>query len=389
MSGITIYEFQPLWLTLDRVGPFQDIPYEIDFTDGQDQPCNLFLLMSENGRGKTTVLECIALLMHLLGAKYAEQFGHEDLDAGEGRIQLDVLTRIHWKGLDRTIVLSLTAGNLSKETFLKVWDTEDLDRYGAQNWHRIVFRKRTQERFVRIVDRHDDLVQDLRDYLSTENQAVPQGFANSTLSLPTALYFPAYRDIPSILGLKARPITQPKSWGYRSALAFPAHSTHRWSSSSRWTTSLDNLLVWLAWLDDGSFESAVEAVNETVFGKSPDKFLVPEIRRVPPEAVVKSAGQTHRLDRLSSGEKNLIQLFLRIGAHGTNNTWILVDELDVHLHVRWQHKALDLMKTQIHRRPGTTVIVATHSVEILEAFPMDIQEEGLIKGGFIIDDNLR
>lgn len=203
MSDITVYEFRPLWLTLDQVGPFQDIPYEIDFTDGQDRPCNLFLLMSENGRGKTTVLECIALLMYLLGAESPNRFGHEDLDAGKGRIQLDVLTRIHWQGLDRPIVLSLMAGNLGEEIFLKIWDTKDLDRYGAQNWHRIGFRQRSPGRLVEIGG-HDDLVQDLRHYLITANQAVPQVFANSTLSLPTALYFPAYRDIPSVLGLSHR-----------------------------------------------------------------------------------------------------------------------------------------------------------------------------------------
>ena len=47
------------------------------------------------------------------------------------------------------------------------------------------------------------------------------------------------------------------------------------------------------------------------------------------------------------------------------------------------------MKAQVCRQPGTTVITATHSVEILEAFPVDIHKEGLIKGGWIIEDNLR
>ena len=133
----------------------------------------------------------------------------------------------------------------------------------------------------------------------------------------------------------------------------------------------------------------MKTVNDTVFGKPSDKFLAAEIRRVPPEAVVHSGRQTHRLDRLSSGEKNLTQLFLRIGAHSTRNTWVLVDELDVHLHVRWQHKALSLMKTQAREQPGTTVIATTHSIEILEAFPIDIREEGLIKGGWIIEQDLR
>ena len=52
--------------------------------------------------------------------------------------------------------------------------------------------------------------------------------------------------------------------------------------------SLDNLLVWLMWLNNGSYENAVKTVNNTVFGKPSDKFLAAEIRRVPPEAVVHS-----------------------------------------------------------------------------------------------------
>jgi hypothetical protein len=323
----------------------------------------------------------MALLMRQLGEADPHRFGQEDLDEGQGRIQLDVLTRIYWQGGDRRVVLSLLAGTIGEETFLKVWDDSDLRRYGADHWHQTGFRRRALGRLVEI-GRHDELVQDLRHTLIDSSRLAPGSFANSTLSLPTALFFPAYRDIPPVLDLEARPITQPDHWGYRSAQEFAAHGTH-------WTASLDNLLVWLAWLSNGSFERAVKTVNETVFDGSPDTFLAAEIRRVPPEAVVHSGGQTHRLDRLSSGEKNLVQLFLRIGAHGTRNTWVLVDELDVHLHVRWQHKALNLMKAQVRQQPGTTVIAATHSVEILEAFPMDIREEGLIKGGWIIEKDLR
>lgn len=57
MTDITGYGFRPLWLTLDRVGPFQASPYGIDFTAARDRPCNIFLLTSQNGRGKTSVLE--------------------------------------------------------------------------------------------------------------------------------------------------------------------------------------------------------------------------------------------------------------------------------------------------------------------------------------------
>ena len=337
--------------------------------------------MSENGQGKTTVLECLALLMRQLGTLSPQHFGHEDLDDGKGRVQLDVLTRLFWQGRDHRIVLSMVAGNLGEGTFLKVWDDESLTQYAAEAWHRTGFRQRAPGRLVEI-DRQDDLVQDLRRTLDDSMGLTPGAFANATLSLPTSLYFFGLSR-HSTSARCHREVDRPAgALAYHTAHEFAPHGTH-------WTASLDNLLVWLAWLSDGSFEAAVKTVNETVFDKSPDRYLDTQIRRVPPEAIVHSAGQTHRLDRLSSGEKNLAQLFLRIGAHSTRNTWVLVDELDVHLHVRWQHKALNLMKAQVRRQPGTTVIAATHSVEILEAFPVDIAEPDLVKGGWIIEPGLR
>ena|GEM_PF-5679918 len=102
----------------------------------------------------------------------------------------------------------MIAGNLGEETFLKVWDSADLDRYEVQEWHCTGFRQRAPGRLVEI-DRDDDLVQDLRHSLMDASQLVPEGFANSTLSLPTALSFPAYRDIPPVLESGERPITQP------------------------------------------------------------------------------------------------------------------------------------------------------------------------------------
>ncbi|MCI5217866.1 MAG: hypothetical protein D3914_01410 [Candidatus Electrothrix sp. LOE2] len=78
-----INSFQPLRLRIEGNGPFPGNPYEVDFTDEEGQPCNIFLLMSENGMGKTTVLEIMAALMGMLGKKEIESCGVEGLDNGE------------------------------------------------------------------------------------------------------------------------------------------------------------------------------------------------------------------------------------------------------------------------------------------------------------------
>ncbi len=111
---------------------------------------------------------------------------------------------------------------------------------------------------------------------------------------------------------------------------------------------------------------------------------------MPPEAQVDASnGETHGLNRLSSGEKSLVHLFLRIGAHGTANTIILIDEIDAHLHIRWQHRLYNALEKLAKDHPGFTIIMTTHSTEILRRFTaaLNIEKEGLYLGGELIEQH--
>ena len=373
-----IEAFEPLWLTIENVGPFRESPYEIDFTDGENQPCNIFLLMSQNGRGKTTLLEIMYCLMSMLGEDKPTRFGHEDLDDGRGRVQWDLRVKLDWRGDKHCVVLSLLAGSFGEEQpAMKIWPDKQLKKYGATTWHRLGFRYRALGHLERI-GKSDEFVEDLLGNIRAEISSFPEGFEEPTLSLPTLLYFSAYRDIEAITNME-RFIIEPEKWGY-----YPVHDITR--EDGTWTRSLDNLLVWLKWLDDGRFERAVKLVNDRVFDKN--KYIK-GIKRIPPEAIIiVNDTERHRLDRLSSGEKSLVQMFLRIGAHMTRNSIIIIDELDVHLHSIWQHAILNLLKELVREHPGITVIASTHSREILKAFPIDIPEKGIRKGGDIIRTDL-
>lgn len=128
-----IEAFEPLWLTIENIGPFRESPYEIDFTDAENQPCNIFLLMSQNGRGKTTLLEIMYCLMSLLGEDKPTQFGHEDLDDGRGRVQWDLRVKLDWRGEKHCIVLSLLAGSLSEEQpAMRIWTERQLEKYSRK-----------------------------------------------------------------------------------------------------------------------------------------------------------------------------------------------------------------------------------------------------------------
>ncbi|MGB5687578.1 MAG: AAA family ATPase, partial [Candidatus Electrothrix sp.] len=200
----------------------------------------------------------------------------------------------------------------------------------------------------------------------------------NTLNLPTLLHFSAYRDIPKIISQR-RQISEPDYWGYSPVRRFSSHSTS-------WENSLDNILVWMKWLDDGRLEKAVEIINKRVFQGS--TTFIKGVRKTPPEAIVVSKGKEHGLDRLSSGEKNLVQLFLRIGAHCTRNSIILIDEPEIHLHPNWQKRLMKQLREFAQEHPGITIILATHSIEMLRAFGFEHKEKGLRKGGEIIEENM-
>ncbi len=381
---ITIYEFRPLALILENIGPFRD-PYEISFVHENGQPCNFYMIVAANGFGKTTILETFASLMSLLGTENPKKYGQEDLDSGRGQAQLDILIRVHWEGRDCCFILSLLGGCPNTDLSLKIWLDNDLQKYQAEHWYRCGYFSRIPSKLEALTSNHsNDFVADLFAIIQTGIGTPPEIFGESLYHLPTLMYFSTYRDIPPIETNIQRSIARSAHWGYQIVHRFMPHN-------ETWLHSLDNLLVWLKWLDDGRFEKARDFINKQLFDGS-EKFLE-DVRKDPPEAIIRcSEEDTHRLDRLSSGEKNLLQLFLRMGAHITQNTIVLIDEFDVHLHPRWQHKLFNALKAFAGDNPGATVIITTHSVDILDTYvkTQGITEKGkereLVKGGHLIEN---
>jgi ABC-type branched-subunit amino acid transport system ATPase component len=382
IGNVLVERFSPLFLSIDRIGPFQERLETFDFTDSDNEPCNVFLMVSKNGRGKTTVMELMAAMMDMLGRTECSSLGIEDMDRGWGRAQWDILVTLNIDGHPETVILSLVAGVLGEETSLKFWASEDLQIYGASAWHRMGFvRAGRASRYV-AVGKGDRWVSDFGALIDSGRGERLQGFENDALTFPTLIYFSAYRNIVR-LHTTERTIVEPRDWNYQ-----PVHTFD--IEGADWRNSLDNLLVWLKWLDDGRFEDAVQAINARVF-KVGDPQLdsgkrLKGVRKEPPEAIVVAGSQEHRLDRLSSGEKSLVQLYLRLGAHMTRNTIVLIDEPEVHLHRNLQYETLfELLGIAKRSYPQVCIIMATHSERLMKAFALDQEEENLVKGAYIIE----
>jgi len=388
MSISAIQEFTPLQLAIDRIGPFQSSMEEIDFTDENNESCNLFLLLSKNGRGKTTTLELMRALMGMLGYQSANELassnnrslraplGMESLDTGPGRAQWDIRVTYIEDESKRVAVFSLIAGQVGSETSLKFWDEEELARVGARSWHRFGFCHNDAGTWATI-GAHDEWAIELNSAISAASGQKVGGFEEGTLLWPTLIYFSAYRNVVPITDQQERSIVAPRDWNYR-----PVHAFR--TEGGDWRDSLDNLLVWLKWLDDQRYERALKLVNSRVF--SGTNTFIKGISKEPPEAEVIRDGNIHRLDALSSGEKSLVQLFLRLGAHMTGNTILLIDEPEGHLHENWKFRLFAQLKDLCQEYfPSLTIIAATHSPEMMTSMALELKELNIRKGGYLFE----
>ena len=306
-------EFAPLGLTLERIGPFQDRVEFFDFRDLPGQPSNYCLLLSANGRGKTHIMEVMVALMGRLGQKTDAPpgpFGFEPLDKGEGRAQLDFRVSYARNGNYHSAVFSIFGGRADAEVWFKPWTQDLLEEVDATEWWHfgVIRRLGNDYKWVGL--------QDTATYrfISWILDAVGENvgkFCGSPLTMPTMIYFPAYRDIVPLPEDERRAIEPPQDWNYR-----PLHVFRR--EGNQWRESLDNLLVWLMWLDDGRYRAALDMVNEYVLEESGKELIgIPDRNELVAKVKCGSTDRIHRLDQLSSGEKSLIQIFLRMGAHMT------------------------------------------------------------------------
>lgn len=96
----------------------------------------------------------------------------------------------------------------------------------------------------------------------------------------------------------------------------------------------------------------------------------------------------HPLAGLSHGERALLQLFLRTAAHMTRNTILLIDEIEIHLHTKWMNRMFQLLKQLLQRIPTLSIVFSTHSRELAGVFDFKRPEAGIVKGGYVISEDL-
>lgn len=386
MKDLIISDWSLIRLTLEGLGPFQECAQVFNFfgvdVEGRSPtaagPANLYMLLAKNAYGKTTVLDTVYSLFGLLNESPVGRFAKFP---SQGRAQIDIRATWTIEGRSQTVLLSLWTG---AEDPICLWD-EDLDEVAqAKEWARLGLN--TAVSGLEVAQGTNELGSFFYSAVQERLGEPPTELFGLSQVMPTILYFPADRRVVAPAGDQA--VTRPALWGYQPAQIFS-------SDGPEWGSSIDNVLVWLEWLADRRTDSAgdhrvdilLEFLNDLIFKDDPSKkMLLP--RREELRTYVKTRYGLHPLSSLSHGERALLQIVGRTLTHMTSNTIVLIDEIEIHLHTRWMNRMFEAMKELLRKYTALSIIFTTHNRELIQVFQHNVKEDGIVKGGYLIENEI-
>ena len=321
--------------------------------------------------GKTTLLETYASIFECL-IDFNGVIRQESLNSGRGFAQLDIITDVEIDDRFVSLGLSLCCG---RSTVAQDWSEIGLspDLIASIGEYSIIhFRPGTSNASA------DEIGRAVLRYFGAGVDQQPSRLYDDDHLFPTMLFFPATRRIirPPF---EEKAIIPPSDLGYRPLQVFE-------DDGAEWRTSLTNLVLWTYWLNDGRYNDLQSLVEQSVLTDKDKMKSLDEVSRstLLPRIKEHATGRLHRLDQLSHGERSLLQILVRIAMHMTGSTFVSIDELELHLHPNWSLRLLRALKNMVATRP-VSVIFTTHSPEIVRTFAHEEPEEGLRKGGHLIE----
>lgn len=367
--------FQLTHLTLLDVGALRGLT-NFSLTAANGNPVNIYMIMGPNGAGKTTILESIYASMRLLNSREHAEVGIDAIDHAEGGMQLDSRVTLDDGQRSRPFLLSIVSG---APGLLRTWTSEELERVGADTQIILTYKRPSIGTGVaRSPESHAEALSFAEAIIERLNEPTPALFDTGN-GFPTVLYFPSDRGIRRPpRGEKA--VTRPDGLGYR-----PAHRFD--TDGATWSGSIDNLFVWFTWLDDGREKLCRDLVNQLIFRGA--KNLRPVDRPTLSVPVEVEGGARHRLDQLSSGERQLVQLVVRVASHMTGSTIVLIDETEQHLHTVMRRRLINIIKNWAREYEGTSFVLTSHQVDSMRILAPKLEEKGLVKGGCLVKPRFR
>ncbi|WP_081086854.1 AAA family ATPase [Burkholderia stagnalis] len=362
-------QFHLLRLTLLDVGPLRGTT-EFSLTNADGKPTNIYLMMGPNGAGKTTALDAIYCAMNLLDARDHPKFGIDSIDRDGGGLQLDALVALDDGVRSKLYVLSIVGG---RPGLLRTMTQEELDVAGAEKQITLFYKERLASPGIERSHESDPEAIAFAEAIWERRGEAPQALFETANGYPTVLYFPSDRGIRRPPD-QMRAVSPPQGLGY--------HPAHRFDADGvSWESSIDNLFVWFAWLGDGREDLCRELVNTLIFRNAK---RLGRVDRPTLSVPVQVDGKTHRLDQLSSGERQLVQFVVRVASHMTGSSIILIDETEQHLHLVMRRRLINIIKQWAKDYQGLSFVMTSHQADSMRILAPKLEEPGLVKGGCLV-----
>jgi ABC-type lipoprotein export system ATPase subunit len=369
-------QFSLVGLHLADVGPLRGLT-SLSFVNDEGVPNDLYLMMGPNGAGKTTILEAIYKVMRLLERSvWPEGYGMPALDSEKGGVQIDARIVLDDGHRARSYLLSIVAG---APGLLYRPTEDDLRRAEADEPVVLRFHQAGVGEGVTRSATSDAIAIAFHNAVIAHVGEPSRDLFEGVAGYPTVLYFPSNRGIrrpPTEEG-----VVRPDLLAYAPARKFD-------TDGEFWSESLDNLFVWFSWLADDRASRCLDLVTRLVFTGRKELQAVDREQLIVP-VKVRENGATHRLHELSSGERQLVQLVVRIASHMSGSTIVLIDEVEQHLHVVFQRRLTAVLKDWAREHPGLSFFMTSHQKEIFRFINPFKAEARLSKGAALIKPRYR
>lgn len=341
------------------------------------------VLIGINGVGKSSVLECIAILLsQLIGniTQSQEKFSYNNAVNIQGQrihIQGNVFGNVHFYNSDN--IPSQFSQDANKIRHLNDQDiTTGCNKTSNQitilldsslfTWSLTKIRENDNNGDKSI---EEELVS-ITEHINHRWQASPD------ISLPLAIYYRVNRSVIDIsLDTEIQELTK-QTDAYEQALNGVQIN---FNTFFQWFKKLEDLENEVRQDEPLYRNRQLQAVREAVNSLIPD-FTNLRVRRVPLRMVVTKFGQEFTINQLSDGEKCLLAMVgdlarrLAIANPSLQNPLqgegvVLIDEIELHLHPTWQREIIPALTRTF---PNCQFIVTTHSPQVIS----HVEPEGII-----------
>ncbi len=307
--------------------------------------------MGENGSGKTTFLDAIAIALGAILTHLPEVSGITFSSSG------DILQH---------------SGRESPCAWIKVECSN-----GGPTWHRLKRSDKSQQT-TREVERltgegvlQKQPMRALHQYL--EEKIFKPWKEEQTFELPVVAYYGVSR---ALLDVPIGPRGFPKEYSRFQALADSLNAVSRFRNAFIWFYNKENeeLRLQQEKQNFGARLPELEAVRQAIQSLLPNTRN-PHIVIRPLRFLIEYNGQEFGIDQLSDGYKTMLGLAMDLSIRMAianpdlsnplaTGSIVLIDEVDLHLHPRWQQRVIsDLLRTF----PKTQFILTSHSPILVES----------------------